>query len=328
MSTRYIAVDSGKADTKTSILLNSDQSIVTKSFPTRVKEISERYSLESLSGMNNAGFIVEYDGKTYAVGTIANSEDSVTSNQNSKNDHIHKLATLTAIAISVNNDDLANVVIGCPVEIYMNKVNREKYLDNILPSGRIDITVNGISKHFMIDKKMVHPESTGIIYLHPEIFDSKLVGIIDIGGLNVNAALVDELSLVAESCFTEKLGRRAIENEIRRYANDTYESSFSALEIDSFIEQGYITDNVDPDMERKSAEFMDSVLEDHLVKIVRACKKHGWNLRNMELIFIGGGSILLKDKISIAFPKAHIIEGAAFANAEGFLIRLCRSMRV
>ncbi len=327
MTIRFISVDSGKADTKVCTKLNGDGSVVNRSFPTRVKEIPERESLESLTGMSGSGFIVSYDGKIYAVGDIANSDDSITSNQNSKNDNIHKITTLTAIAGSVNNDDLVNVVIGCPIEVYMNKANREKYLDNILPSGRIDITINGINKHFMIKKKMVLPESTGILYAYPGVFVGKLAGIIDIGGLNINAALVDDLKLMPESSFTEKLGRRFAENEIRRYANDTYESSFSVTEINNYIKQGYITDNVDPDMEKKSGEFIDSVLDDHLIKIVKACKKHGWNLRNMELVFIGGGSILLKDKISQVFPKAHIVEDAAFTNAQGFLYKLCRSFR-
>lgn len=328
MSTRYVSVDCGKADTKSCVRVNSDGSISSSSFPTRVTERSDRECIESLSGVSNTGFITEYDGKIYAVGDIATSDDSFTSNQNSKNDMIHKIATLTAIARVVNNDDCVNVVIGCPIELFSSAPNRDKYLNNILPSGRIDISVNGVSKHFSIGKKEVLPESMGILYIRPESFIDSLVGIIDIGGLNVNAALIDDLNLVSGSSFTEKLGRRAIENEIRRYANDMYESSFSATEINSFLKKGYIKDTCDPAMEERSRKFINDTLDDHLVKIVKTCVSHGWNLRNMDLVFIGGGSILLKEKISQVFPQALVVDNANFSNAEGFLVQLCQKERV
>ncbi len=320
---KLISVDCGKAATKTCLKTSTSNQVTKTSFPTRVCEKADKDCLETLSGIGNTGFITEYDGKVYAVGDIATSDDSLTSNQDSKNDIKHKIATLTSIGRSVNNDDCVKAVIGCPIEQFFNKQNREKYLENILPSGRINISVNEITTHFSIIEKKVLPESTGILYGKPALFAGKLAGIIDIGGLNMNAALIDDLKLVSGSCFTDKLGRRGIENEIRRYANDTYESSFSATEINSFIRKGYITDNNDPQMENRSREFINNTLGEHLVKIVNACIRHGWNLRNMDLFFIGGGAILLRSKISAAFPKAFIAENADFANAEGFLVNLC-----
>ncbi len=319
---KLLSVDCGKAATKTCLKTSINNQITKSIFPTRVSVKTDKNCIETLSGVGDTGFITEYDSKIYAVGDIATSDDSLTSNQDSKNDMIHKIATLTAIGRSVNNDDCVKAVIGCPIEVFFNKHNRENYLENILPSGRIDISVNGISKHFTIIEKDVLPESTGILYFRPDLFADRLAGIIDIGGLNMNAALIDNLKLIPESCFTDKLGRRAIENEIRRYANDTYESSFSATEINSFIRKGYITDNTDPQMEDSSRKFINDLLGEHLVRIVNACVRHGWNLRNMDLFFIGGGSILLKDKISSAFPKAYIADNADFTNAEGFLVKI------
>ncbi len=328
MITRFISVDCGKADTKQSALLNSDNSISRKTFPTRVKEITDKNGLEALVGRGETGFIVEYDDKVYAVGDLANTDDSFTSNQNSKNDQTHKIATLTAIAGSVKNDDWVKAVIGCPIELYSNDVNRNNYLDNILPSGRIDISINGVHKNFTITGKKVLPESLGILFVRPELFVDKLVGVIDIGGLNVNAVMVDNANLVSGSAFTDKLGRRSLENDIRKYANDTYESTFSATEINAFIRQGYITDNLDPKKEEESKLIINKALENQLVKIVSTCVNHGWNLTNMDLVFVGGGSSLLADKIKMAFPRAHLAENTVYANSDGFLISLCLSERI
>lgn len=322
MLTRLVAVDSGKSDTKVCALLNGNGSVVKRSFPTRVIDRNNRDCLEAINNTGGTGFIVEYDGKVYAVGDIANSDDSLTSNQNSKNDQIHKITTLTAIACSVNNDDNVCAAIGCPIEIYPNKENRERYLNNILPSGRVDIKINGVEKRFIIVKKMVIPEAMGILYTNPVLFKDKLVGIIDIGGLNVNTAVVNDLKLLADKCFTNKLGRRSIENELRKYVEDIYESSFSAAEIDIYIRQGYVTDSIDPVKEKKSGEFISGVLDEHFVSILKDCSRHEWNLRNMDLVFVGGGSIIFKDRIRLAFPKAIIAEDANYANVEGFLAKL------
>ncbi len=327
MATRYIAVDSGKADTKVCTKLNSDGSVAKRTFPTRVEEKSDRSCLNSLTGVSSTGFITEYDGKIYGVGDIVSSDDSFTSNQNSKNDLTHKIATLTGIAGSVNNDDTVNVAIGCPIEIYTSKINRDKYLENILPSGRIDISINNNSKHFTINKKLVLPESLGIVFANPKLFDGKYVGVIDIGGLNVNAAAVNKGKIASEACFTEKLGRRTIEKEVKEYAEQKYETTFSTAEICSFVDQGYVLDNVDPKAEEESKKYIAEILQGHIDKINKACQKHGWNLRNMNLVFIGGTSIILKDTIMATFPKAVIIENANYANAQGFLEKLCKEVR-
>ncbi len=328
MSKRYLSVDSGKSDTKTCVMVNSDCTIVNTSFPTRVKEKGINDCLETIGGLGNTGFIVEYDGKNYTVGSIVNTDDGFTNNRNSKNDLIHKIATLTAIANSVNTGDEVYVAIGCPIELYQNKENRELYLESILPSGRIDLTVNGTHKHFMIVKKTVLPESTGIFLSHPRYFMEKIVGIIDIGGLNLNGALVNNTNLVPESCFTEKLGRRSIDKIVKDYAEREYDTSFSMSEINHYIRQGYIKDNLDHEKEETSRLFISNTLRDHFVKIINACLNHGWNLRNMDLVFTGGSSVLHERLIRKIYPSALIADDTVFSNAEGFLIHLCASEHI
>ncbi len=323
---RYMAVDSGKADTKVCTKLN-DNAVAKRTFPTRVEEKDDDKCLATMTGVSDTGFIVEYDGKIYGVGDIVSSDDSFTSNQNSKNDITHKIATLTAIAGSVNNDDAVCVAIGCPVEIFNSKVNRDKYLENILPSGRIDIKINGIAKRFTITKKMVLPESLGIVFANPKIFGNKYIGIIDIGGLNVNAAAVNKGKIVSDACFTEKLGRRAIEKAVKEYAEQKYETQFSTALISTFVEQGYVTDNTDPEAEEESKAYIEQVMHDHVNKIIKTCEKHGWTLKNMNLVFIGGTSIILQDAIREKFPKATLIDNANYANAQGFLVKLTQNVR-
>lgn len=57
MATRYIAVDSGKADTKVCTKINADSSASKRTFPTRVEEKADRDCLNTLTGVSNTVFI-------------------------------------------------------------------------------------------------------------------------------------------------------------------------------------------------------------------------------------------------------------------------------
>lgn len=324
---RYISVDCGKAETKICVRINSDSSIAKSKFATRVIERFNGDGFESMDATKTGCFKVSYDGHDYAVGNFVTDEDGFTSNNNSKNDIIHKVATLTAIASVVNNGDVVRVVIGCPVGLFSNKANREKYLAALLPKGRVDISVNGAEKHFTITQTFVLPESCGTIYTCDDKFDNKSVGIIDIGGLNINCSVYDNRTLVVESCFTEQLGRKILVENVKKAIETKTETEFHAYEIERFIQQGYIT-NKDSNYEEESKEFVKEHLKSHIEKIWKVCKAHHWNLDYMNLIFIGGTSIMLRNNIFAEYPKAFIPDEANFINAEGFLRWMCSSLHV
>ena len=84
---------------------------------------------------------VTYYDQTYLIG--AESDD--VSFSNSKEELIHKIVTMTAIGLHVDNDDTVNVAIGCPISEYRNDEKRKSYLDYILPSGgnRVEIFIDG-----------------------------------------------------------------------------------------------------------------------------------------------------------------------------------------
>lgn len=306
---RFISVDCGKDDTKICVR-NTDGSFIKKSFPTRMNELT---GFESLG--TSRGYQVEYEGKGYVVGDGAS---GITSNSNSKKEMIHKIATLTAIATSVDNGDSVKVVIGCPLSFYPDKNEREEYANFILPKGRVDINVNGVDKNFYISARLVLAESYGIVFYEPEKFANKYVGVIDIGGLNLNAAAYKNNQLISDSCFTEKLGKNTIMKALQTKLNEKLDADFSFDEMEIFIQQGYVTN-----AEAETAAFMKNYFKEHLAKVWQKCTNNRWNLKYMDLVFIGGTSMLLKPYILEEFPNAYIPEDANFVNAEGFLMALC-----
>lgn len=328
MADRYVAVDCGKAETKISVRINSDSSIQSTSFATRVIERDRNGSeYDDLDENMNGSYKVEYDGHHYAVGNFVSEERGFTSTLNSKKDNIHKIATLTAIATVVNNGDSVRAVIGCPIKLFKNQQNREAYRDEILPKGKVEIKINGRYKSFSITQAIVLPESIGAVTMFGSYFDKKAVGIIDIGGLNINCCVYKDHHLLSETSFTEKLGRNELVNKIKDAIETSEEREFRTYEIEQFIEQGYIT-NVDPEKEEKSKGFIDDYMGAHLKEILKSCTEHGWNLNYMYLIFIGGGSAVLYNYIKQRFPNALIPVNPQYVNSEGFLIHMCRALGV
>ena len=58
---------------------------------------------------------------------------------------------------------------------------------------------------------------------------------------------------------------------------------------------------------------------EHVRKIIRQLQENRWNLRTMELVFVGGASELLRKEITERFPAAKLYEDAALLNVRGFL---------
>ena len=318
---RYLAIDCGKAETKIAIRNNNDSSVLTKSFPTHV--IKKQYTdIDTAFNMGNS-FQVEFSDSSYIVGQMATGEESTTSISSSKRDLKHKIATLTAIASNVNNGDSVKVAICCPIEEYQNKPRRQEYLDFIIPKGRIDIKINNVDKNFTITDAIVFPESLGAMNFLPTNLAQSLVGVIDIDGLNVNACLINKGLIETTRCFTGKLGRKFINASVKENLEAKYPAEFSDFEIDSFIENGYV-----PNHKEESSKIIETVLDNHMHKVVDLCKTKNWNIDFMTLMFIGGTSLLLADRIRNKFPEAVLVENANYVNAIGALKALCSKHKV
>lgn len=317
-----LAIDCGKAMTKVAVYDdNAVGSIKTSCFNTNAV---------GKTGMEDTGLInahkVKYNGVVMYVGGQETEGD--TSNQNSKNDDIHKFCTLYAIASNVNNGDTVNVVIGCPLSVYANKEQRDKYKSDILPKGRVEISIDDKPMFFNINKRLVCAESTGIIALSPELFEEDTV-IFDIGGLNVNAVKFVNQSLVANSCITSKLGMKTIKNNIKSVCEKALQEDSEDFELDEVQLEGIIKRGYVLNYKSTTEDAVKDTLNEHINAIAKDCeKKWKQNVKTYNQVFVGGTSLLLKDSIKNRFPDATIVEDALYSNAKGFLITFLQRLGI
>lgn len=299
-----ISIDSGKHSTKY-CYLNSQGKLVRERFRTRV---SSETGFESMGGKDM--MTVTYDGQTYVVGDYA---EGVTAISNSKKDNIHKLCMLTAIAKVCPSGATVHVSIGCPLSEYSDAAKRQEYRDYVLPKGRVSMTVNGKDTYFYIEKRYVVAESACGVILDNSKFGSGPVGIIDIGGLNINCASYLDGRFVASTCFTAKLGSLEIINDLRVQLNQKYDLSIPEWQLDKIVELGYV-----PGMEKETKKYVTDFFSGHIQKILSECRAHHWEPRTMSLIFVGGTSLLLKKQILENVPGAYIPKDADYCNVLAF----------
>ncbi len=317
MFTRTISVDSGKYETKASMML-SPGTIKHLSFKTQISESTERFSNDT-----SKTYGVKFEDKYYLIGESARTQ----SFERSKQNILHKISTYTAIALmmkeSGSNGDSINLAIGCPLSIYINRDARKYYKDYIAPSGRkISITVNDEPFTFTILKSIVYPESSGVIYLNKERYENDLVGVVDIGGLNANCCIYDNLVPKAgpDSMFTLEMGGNILTSNIMTKLESEFETEIGTILYEKVMKDGFIKK-----CPEESSRRISELKRAHVIDILTECKRHKWSIDNMDIVFTGGTSKLLKNEIQEIFPTAildHLDEDASFKNADGFLKQL------
>ena len=119
-------------------------------------------------------------GKFYAIG-----EGSIDTSV-SKMAEIHRVCTLYAITQMF--DDLSYgedvyLVMGSPIQTFENADHKQEFIDFMMGDfgGVIEIKVNNKPFVFNLKDVLVLPESCGVVQVHREKFQNRLVGVIDWG---------------------------------------------------------------------------------------------------------------------------------------------------
>lgn len=307
IESKLISVDPGKFATK-AFTLDKDKVKQNIYFKTRVLELKNNISFDAQGN----SFNVILNGEEYIIGEQGEEID-----YNVGKDSIyHKLAVFTATTQLLDGYKAVRLVVGCPTSIYRNKNLRRDYKDYIWNNGSVIINVNSKLYTFLIENVLVLPEGSGVVYTRPELFKDKRVAVIDLGGLNMNFTIYDNLIPQPSSMFTINHGYAEIETKLTNELNSLYGASFMSSDIQNILKQGgvKIRGKIDP----RSSNVIDNIIEQYMVKLIQETRKNNFNLDVMDVVFVGGTSLLIHDKILHHLPHATIINNALWANVEGF----------
>ena len=318
---RQISIDAGKFNTKAAIA-RADGHTDTVKFRTKMSVANDR----NLS-VPQKSYLVTYEGINYKIGEDALDQLSF---ETSKTTALHQVCAYTAVGSMVDNGDLIQAAAGCPVSVYNDPAARTKYRDFMLNNGQqVNIVIDGIEKTFAFDTKhsIVCAESSGILYQDLVRFSHGTVGIIDIGGLNVNCTIYRELRPLEESSFTERLGCNQLMSDAKKRLSSVLDMDIPDYLLDDLRINGYFSGN--DEMKKTSGELFSKIKHEWINTILGKCVEHGWNIKLTALIFVGGTSYYLKPEIArikeekkLNIDLDLISEESDFLNAKGFLKRL------
>jgi plasmid segregation protein ParM len=325
---RYLAIDSGKNATKVAIYDPEKNSTKKLAFLTKIGDGD--FSDDSIE---SGTFLAEMDGKVYKVGKGAKFNAEL---ETSKMTDIHKICTLSAIAMCLNADEenTVHVAIGIPVKEFENVEKRNAYRNFILPDGEISVKLkpkNGEEPKtvkFTIKTKLVAPESSGVLYLNPTKFQNTTTATVDIGSLNVNGSYWSGFDLDSEFSMTGELGSQILIAGLAQELSAEFsrcDEKLVASILRQPLDKRHLTPiRQNPEVEQRSAEFIHKYLVEHVRKIKALCNAKNWSLDYMELVFIGGTSKMLENELYEVFGhEIYIAPDPVYANVLGFLTKLC-----
>lgn len=291
---KLVAIDNGYWDTK----------IFTKGDSFKFRSKIEKAS-DALNSNNSMSIV--YNGESYLVGegaTLTNIEYDKTSNE------LHKICTFTALSRLSNCIGTEfNIVAGYPLNMYLNGV--EEFEEYLKTDGYQEITYQGETKLFNINHVTIFPQCAGAIYNKPEKYKNRVVAILDIGGLTSIGCIFDNLNLIRETSFTENLGGIILQNKIKKALDTRFGLNIKEYEIPSIIKIGLKKDTA------LSVKLINEVLHNHVEELRKTMRSNGWNIENLDIMLIGGTSILLQKQLSMMIPYCELAEDPVNENVKG-----------
>lgn len=296
-----VTVDSGKDSTK------ACQGDIKTRFKTRVARRSDLNQVD----MKEA-FMVTYNGEAFVVGDSVNIQPDL---EISKTTIEHKVCIYSAIAQLVPNGSVVNLVIGIPVLLFLDEETRSEYVSFMSqPADQewTEIVVKGEPHYFKINQVKALPESSGYIFSNYKDCLDDLVGVVDIGGLNINGCVYSRLNPVHQTCFTINKGGHHLRSDIRQ-------KLIQQLRRDI---QDYQMDNILGKPKKSEAPIIKEVIGNYINLILTEMRAKNWDISEdgIPVVLTGGTSQIIGKYADEFFPVLTLSQTPVWDNVTGFKI--------
>lgn len=209
------------------------------------------------------------------------------------------------LAISTQSDNI-ELVLGLPISQY--KQDKDTLKNIVKENFHLKGKLNGVNKEYFITDVEVYPE--GIAALD---YDYEGI-IVDIGGLTTDCCLVNNIN-----------NRRKIDNPISlsegtlnlysnfiNVINGRFGLDLKVKDVERIISHGLYIKG-----EKQNISFAIDIFKEYLENLIRELNLQ-YSLKTNNIVFTGGGSILLAKPIMNRLPYAGIQDNPVFNNAKGF----------
>lgn len=276
---------------------------------TKVKTEDKKYRFYSRIQKTQGEFkeknTIKFEGESYTVGT---GKDDLMMNKTEG--IVPKLCALRALAENTDQEEHFNLVVDLPIIHYFNQDTRDEFKDYIGKSEKIEH--NGKIKQIHIDKCTVVPQGLAALYAgNISQFKDKMIAILDIGGLTVDGCVIENLKPIKESMFTTNLGTKILEDRVRTALNTKFTLNIQDYEIPYLMRTGI------KGSEEPSTCVIEDTINEYFEDLIREMTRKNWSVATLPIYGIGGGLLLLKEKMSFHFGEVEVADDPAFANVNG-----------
>lgn len=315
-NTLNIAVDSGKHTTKAISKINGCMSSI--KFRTKIQEVT---NFGGDISYNN--YLVSDSKNTFLIGDMV-SESSTNYNLSKQTDSFRQ-CTYLAICLLIEKLHLPmadvtniNLAINMPLTLYKNEQHKNSFKEFIVNNNKtIEFIVNDKVYHFTIKNIIVLPEALGPIYTKMNEFREKRVTVIDIGSLNVSYTNYNNLTPQLDSMISSNSGTNILRAQIAETLSSKYNTHVSDSDIEYLLKQDKFF-YLNGTKQLESKVIIEQLIDHHTQNIFNFAKSRGYTFNNTDLVFCGGGALLLKEALLKAYPMATIEEDSQFTNVRSF----------
>ena len=143
-----------------------------------------------------------------------------------------------------------------------------------------------------INDVRVYPQAYSAIAQNPSLkLQAKRIIIVDIGGYTTDVVGFLDGRLNPDLCFSLENGIIILCNNIKREASAIFEERFEEDDIRDAIVGNRVF------LPAKQVEFIKQKAEEHATSLLNQLREYQIDLRSTRGVFVGGGSILLKEYI-------------------------------
>jgi plasmid segregation protein ParM len=279
--------------------------------------------LESKHLPSISGDVLNYEGKTYTL-----VDQSLPVLNDKTEDERYFILSLFAIGKELVNEAemfrkltphdhiKVELLIGLPLQHYETyRTKFERYFSN--RSDVIRYELNGKSYAIQIKSARAFPQAySAAVTVYDRLKDSNIVNIVDIGGFTVDCLQLNKFKPNMNLCTSLYWGV----NQLFQSINDQMRSG-GGRDISISIIEGIL--RKDPsdlaEYSEKRITTITSAAISHAERMLAEIAQQGFDLEEDKTVFMGSGSILLKDYILKAGKaKKPIFIDDVHANAKGY----------
>ena len=322
---KYVVVDAGKGGTKVALYTEKDG---IKTFEYQTKFSAGDFCDDALE---NNTFLAKIDGETYKVGNGALTKAEI---QTTKMTPIHKISTLTALALCASDDEIddMDVVVGCPLSEYAIPAKRKEYMDYVLEEGEHTVEIktksdaDPVIRKFNVTFRKVLPETAGIFFTMLDDYEGEPIGVIDIGNVTAIGAVYDDFEIDHNFDFTDMRGGAMLISLLSQKLTarfSKYNQKYTLKLLLRPANERFLENKNIPGIEEDSKKLIHDEIISYLHGVRELCNAAQWSLDYMKLVFGGGTAHMLQDEIKEVFGDNVVFAPyEKMANAIGSLRRL------